>query len=97
MNLNTDRRLTAIMFTDIVVYSSMMTADESKAVEILKKKESTLKPLISNHKGTLVKNIEDSRLSYFNSAIDAVRCAKNLQKSFQENNEFKIRAIPHPI
>jgi len=77
-----DRKLAAIMFTDIVGYSSMMSADESTAVKSLREKESILNPLITNHNGNLVKNIGDGTLSYYNSAIDAVRCGIELQKSF---------------
>ena len=95
MNLGQDRKLAAIMFTDIVGYTSMMSKDESKAVGLLKKKESALKPLISTYNGNLVKNIGDGTLSYYNSAIDAVRCSIELQKSFQDNRDFKIRVGIH--
>jgi len=95
MASSSDRRLAAIMFTDIVGYSSLMTQDESQAVEILKKKDSILKPLIIEHSGHYVKNTGDGSLSYFDSAVDAVKCAKKFQKSFQENNEIKIRIGIH--
>ena len=95
MSLPADRRLAAIMFTDIVGYSKIMSSDEAKAVAILKEKNSILEPLISNHKGNLVKNMGDGSLSYFNSAIDAVRCAKELQGSLQKKNEIKIRVGIH--
>ena len=95
MSLSPNRRLAAIMFTDIAGYSTIMSEDETKAVAILKKKDSILKPLISNHKGNLVKNIGDGSLSYFNSAVDAVRCAKELQKSLKKDKEIKIRVGIH--
>ena len=38
MTLSQDRKLAAIMFTDIVGFSSMMSKNESKAVELLNKK-----------------------------------------------------------
>ena len=95
MSLPLDRRLAAIMFTDIVGYSAIMSADEAKAVAILKEKNSILKQLISNHKGNLVKNMGDGSLSYFNSAVDAVRCAKDLQESLQKENKIKIRVGIH--
>jgi len=95
MSLSPDRRLVAIMFIDIVGYSVIMSTNETKAVAILKKKNSILKPLISNHNGNLVKNIGDGNLLYFNSAIDAVRCAKELQKSLYNESEIKIRVGIH--
>ena len=93
MSLSPNRRLAAIMFTDIAGYSTIMSEDETKAVAILKKKDSILKPLISNHKGNLVKNIGDGSLSYFNSAVDAVRCAKELQKSLKKDKEIVMAAV----
>ena len=90
-----DRKLAAIMFTDIVGYSSMMSADESTAVKSLREKESILNPLITNHNGNLVKNIGDGTLSYYNSAIDAVRCGIELQKSFQKDNGLRVRVGIH--
>ena len=95
MSLPPDRRLAAIMFTDIVGYSKIMSSDEAKAVAILKEKNSILEPLISNHKGNLVKNMGDGSLSYFNSAIDAVRCAKELQESLQKKDKIKISVGIH--
>ena len=95
MTLSQDRKLAAIMFTDIVGFSSMMSKNESKAVELLNKKESTLKPLISTFNGNFVKNIGDGTLSYYTSAIDAVRCSIELQKSFKTSKDLKIRVGIH--
>ena len=39
-----ERRLVSIMFTDIEGYTSVMSKDESKAIGILKKKESLYIP-----------------------------------------------------
>ncbi|MDP7465996.1 MAG: adenylate/guanylate cyclase domain-containing protein, partial [Candidatus Marinimicrobia bacterium] len=65
------RKLAAIMFTDIAGYTAEMSKDESKALNLLKTKESILKPLIKKHNGTYVKSTGDGSLSYFRSAIDA--------------------------
>ena len=50
------RKLAAIMFTDIAGYTAQMSKDESKALSLLKTKESILKPLIKKHNGTYVKS-----------------------------------------
>jgi hypothetical protein len=44
-----DRRLAAIMFTDIVGYTTLMGSDEKKAFEILRKNRSVQKPLIAKY------------------------------------------------
>ena len=68
------------MFTDIAGYTKTMSESEQKALEMLRKKRSIIKPLIDNHKGTYVKEIGDGTLSYFESGYNASACAKDLQK-----------------
>ena len=46
-----ERRLAAIMFTDIVGYTSTISEDEQKALEILQRNRDVLKPAIAGHKG----------------------------------------------
>ena len=45
-----ERKLAAIMFTDIVGYTSKRSKDEAIAISLLNKKESVLKPLIEEWK-----------------------------------------------
>jgi len=66
-----ERKLAAIMFTDIAVYTAQMSKDEAVAISLLNKQESVLKPLVAKHNGTYVKSTGDGSLSHFNSAIDA--------------------------
>ena len=47
---NIERKIAAIMFTDIVGYTSKMSKDEAIAISLLNKKESVLKPLIEEWK-----------------------------------------------
>ena len=50
MSSNIERKLAAIMFTDIVGYTSKISKDEAIAISLLNKKESVLKPLIEEWK-----------------------------------------------
>ena len=75
-----ERKTAAIMFTDIAGYTEAMSESEQKALEMLRKKRSIIKPLIDNYKGTYVKEIGDGTLSYFESGYNASSCAKDLQK-----------------
>ena len=50
MSSNIERKLAAIMFTDIVGYTSKISNDEAIAISLLNKKESVLKPLIEEWK-----------------------------------------------
>ena len=71
----TERKLAAIMFTDIVGYTALMSQDEQKALELLKTNRELLKPIIKEFRGEWLKEMGDGSLSSFSSAIDAVGCA----------------------
>ena len=57
-----ERKLAAIMFTDIVGYTQQMSEDEDKAFALIKKKRDLLLPLIEKHEGKLIKEIGDDGL-----------------------------------
>ena len=90
-----ERRLAAIMFTDIAGYTVHMSKDEAAAISLLNKKESVLKPLIAEHNGKYVKSTGDGTLSHFNSAVDAVSCAKRFQESIYNDKNLNIRIGVH--
>ena len=52
-----ERKLAAIMFTDIAGYTEQMSKSESKSLDTLEKKRSILKPLLDEYKVTFVKEI----------------------------------------
>ena len=79
-----DRRHAAIMFTDIVGYTSMMGSDEDKAFEVLSKNREIHTKLINQYNGTLIKEMGDGMLISFNLASEAVRCAIEIQKASKE-------------
>ena len=45
-----ERKLAAIMFTDIAGYTEQMSKSESKSLDTLEKKRSILKPLLKEYK-----------------------------------------------
>ena len=95
MSSTTERKLAAIMFTDIAGYTAQMSKDEAKAMELLKEKEAILKPLLEEYKGTFVKSIGDGTLTYFESAINAASCAVRLQELTYDQEGLNIRAGIH--
>jgi len=90
-----ERKLAAIMFTDIAGYTESMSKSESKTLNLLEKKRSILKPLIKEYKGTFVKEIGDGTLSYFESAVNAASCAVKLQENTYDDKDMNIRAGIH--
>jgi len=81
------RRLAAIMFTDLVGYSSLAQADEAVALATLARHHRLLRPLFPQFGGREVKTVGDAFLVEFDSALDAVRCAIEAQRVLRAENE----------
>ncbi|MBC8042347.1 MAG: hypothetical protein IAF08_02770 [Rhizobacter sp.] len=80
------RKLAAIMFTDMVGYSMMTQKNEKLALELLEEHRRILRPLFTRHEGMEIKTIGDAFLVSFESALDAVSCAIDMQKTLAEYN-----------
>jgi TolB-like protein/class 3 adenylate cyclase len=89
------RKLAAIMFTDIAGYTALMGEDESKALRILQKNRDFLKPLIERHNGEWLKEMGDGTLSCFTSAVDAVNCAREIQRTLLDDPDLTLRIGIH--
>jgi class 3 adenylate cyclase len=83
------RKLSAIMFTDIVSYTKMMERDEAGTMAFLNFHNVLLHMEIQQHGGQVIKTVGDAFLADFSSAVNAVRCAVSIQKRFQEYNREK--------
>lgn len=97
-----ERRLAAIMFTDMEGYTSLTQRDEALAINLLQKQNEILLPLIGAYGGTQIKTIGDAHLAEFESALGAVRCAVDIQrklrdysKSASPGQDFRLRIGIH--
>src|SRR6516165_8274227 len=82
-----ERRLAAILAADVVGYSRLMGADEEGTLATLKGlRKSLIDPRIAEHRGRIVKTTGDGALVEFASAVDAVRCALEIQHAMAERN-----------
>ena len=74
MSSKIERKLAAIMFTDIAGYTEQMSQDEDKAFALIQKKRELLLPLIKKHEGKLIKEIGDGTLTRYFKADNAIDC-----------------------
>ena len=80
------RRLAAIMFTDMVGYSSRAQADEAAALALLDRHNRLLRPIFAKFHGREVKTVGDAFVVEFESALDATRCALDIQRMLHYYN-----------
>jgi TolB-like protein/class 3 adenylate cyclase len=79
------RRLAAILAADVAGYSRLMGADEEGTYEQLKAHLGELvNAKIAEHRGRVVKNTGDGFLAEFQSVVDAVRCAVEIQRGMAD-------------
>jgi adenylate cyclase len=83
-----ERRLAAILAVDVVGYSRLMNADEEGThLRLLNCRQEVMEPKIRKYRGRTVKHTGDGALIEFGSAVEAVRCALDMQKAMTVRND----------
>src|SRR6267142_250290 len=81
-----ERKLAAIMFTDMVGYSALAQRDDKVALELLEEHRRLLRELFPRFHGTEIKTIGDAFLVEFASALEAAQCAIEIQRTLAKRN-----------
>ena len=83
-----NRRLAAVMFLDMVGYSSMMSKDEARALACVGELEKLLRAEVPKFGGRLVKFLGDGSMAEFPTALAAVRCSQSVLAAVESNNAW---------
>jgi adenylate cyclase len=89
MGATEQRKLAAIMFTDMVGYSALTQRDEALALNLLQEHHDLLRDILPMFQGNEIKSTGDGLLVEFSSALAAVQCAVEIQRILAERNEKK--------
>ncbi len=90
-----ERRLAAIMFTDIVGYTALMGDDEEAGRRTRTRHESLVREQIGRYQGQWIEEKGDESLSVFPSAVQAINCALAIQEQLAGNAELRLRIGVH--
>ena len=87
-----ERRLAAVLAADVAGYSRMMGVNEEGTLAQLKAvRKALVDPTIASHRGRIVKTTGDGILVEFVSAVDAARCAVEVQRGMAEQNASVLK------
>jgi adenylate cyclase len=83
-----ERRLAAILAADVVGYSRLMGVDEAGTLSALQShRDALIEPKAAQYRGRTVKLMGDGALMEFNSVVDAVIFAVEIQVAMRQRNE----------
>jgi class 3 adenylate cyclase len=85
-SVRSERKLAAIMFTDIVGFSRQMGADEARMLRLLAVHNQIVQQAVTTHHGHIIKTIGDAFLVDFPSVIHAVQGAQQIQTHLSIHN-----------
>ncbi len=82
-----ERRLATILMADIVGYSRMMEANEERTLRVFRGHREIFDAMLVQHRGRMFNTAGDAVLAEFPSAVDAVRCATEIQSALRTRND----------
>ncbi len=93
--VDTRRRIVAILFSDIVGFTAAMGEDEDLAIRAVSRSRAIQKELVRKFNGQWVQEVGDGALCTFDSAVEAVNCALEIQRVYKDNPDCQLRIGIH--
>src|SRR5262245_2455927 len=88
------RRLAAIIFTDVVGFSARIQENETGTLQLVERDTQFIKNVCTSFNGRILKSTGDGLLIFFDSAVDAVAAALKIQEEFAQQ---KATASPQDV
>ncbi len=83
------------MFADIVGYTALMQRAEAEAIAAQKRFQRTIEGRVAEAHGEVVQVWGDGALTIFPSAVEATRCALEVQRDFRQDPAIPVRVGVH--
>ncbi len=90
-----ERRLAAILFSDIVGFTAIMGEDEATGLEILDANAKIHRQVFADRRGRLLRELGDGMLASFTSVSNAVATAQDIQRAVADDGRFQVRIGIH--
>jgi class 3 adenylate cyclase len=82
-----ERRLATILSADVAAYSRLMAEDEEQTLRVFRGHKEIFEKLVAAHRGRVFNTAGDAILAEFGSAVEAVRCATEIQAALRTRND----------
>src|SRR5271169_7211486 len=82
-----ERKLATILSADVAGYSRLMAEDEEQTLQTFRAHKEVFEKLVALHRGRVFNTAGDAILAEFGSAVEAVRCATEIQAALSTRND----------
>ena len=82
-----ERKLATILSADVAAYSRLMAEDEEQTLQTFRGHKEVFEQLVALHRGRIFNTAGDAILAEFGSAVEAVRCATEIQAALRTKND----------
>src|SRR5580704_17565698 len=82
-----ERKLATILSADVAEFSRLMGEDEEQTLRVFREHKKVFESLVAMHRGRIFNTAGDAILAEFGSAVEAVRCATDIQAALRTRND----------